>query len=71
MTKIMAKSKELAESRVRQGHTVKSLSEKCGITNAGLHGIENGDHGVSPSTAQVICTALNKEFDDIFEIVEG
>lgn len=71
MLKIKVKEKALSETRIKQGHTVKSLAQKCGLTNIGLHGIENGEHGVSPSTAQKICGALDKEFDDLFELAEG
>lgn len=65
---IIAK-KELREYRIKAGYSVEGLAKAIGINAATVSYIENKKRHPSPAYAQKICQALQKSFDEVFEIV--
>lgn len=55
----------LAGLRKEKGYTVRSLSEKCGITYQYLSKIENGKFSASIDVVSLICEALDAKIEII------
>lgn len=67
---IIAKN-ELREYRIKAGYSVEGLAKAMGINAATVSYIENKKRHPSPAYAQKICQALQKSFDEIFEIIDA
>ncbi len=67
---ILAK-KNLREFRKMAGLSIGGLAEKAGVNPATISYIENSRRHPSPPTAKKICDALNRSFDEIFELKEA
>ena len=67
---IKPKIKQLIECRIKAGLTMRDLGKKSGVNVSSICNIEAGRTMPNPSTAKKLRMALEKEFDDLFEIVE-
>lgn len=67
---IIPKSKNLSQARIRNGYSLRDLAAKSKVHYSTISNLENGRTSVTPKTAKAICDTLNKEFDELFEIVE-
>lgn len=67
--KIRAK-KDFTIARVEKGFTLKGLANAINACESTISLLESGNRGTSPKTAKVICQVLNKNFNDIFEVIE-
>lgn len=70
MSVIRAKNKKITEERVRRGLSMRELSDLCGINYSTVSKIENKKQSPRPRIARLICDALEKKFDDLFEIID-
>jgi len=68
---IGVKVKVLQETRIKKGYTQRALARKAGTSHSYISQIESGDRTPGPKIAQVICNALEVNFDDIFFIKSG
>jgi DNA-binding XRE family transcriptional regulator len=69
--KILANKEKLVTARIEKGYTGAELARRSGITKMGYYNIEKQKHGVDPSTAKSICEALEKDFDELFNIIQA
>jgi transcriptional regulator with XRE-family HTH domain len=58
----------LAEKRIKQGLSLKTLADKAGVHYATVNRLENGTTNINPDTAVKVCNALSVDFDEIFVI---
>lgn len=58
---------DLAEARVNEGHSVKSLAEELGIHRASLAALERGE-GVHPSTAKKVADHFGIKATDLMPV---
>lgn len=70
MRSIKVKADVLASVRIKQGFSIRSLAKISHLDPVTLCRIEGNQVSPSPRTALKICKSLNKDFDDIFELVE-
>lgn len=53
--------RRLAEIRIEKGLSVRTLSERCGITYQNINKIENGKYSVGIDVLATLCQALGCE----------
>ena len=69
---ITAKAQEIGKARIYQGMSIRDVAVKAGISVAAVSRMERGAaQSVRPTSAQKLCIALGKEFDDLFVIDPG
>ena len=66
-TYIMPKTDIIIRERILQGKTLADVAAAGNVPPASVSRVERGGSASAP-TAAGICTALGKEFDDLFEI---
>jgi DNA-binding XRE family transcriptional regulator len=66
---IKSKTELIKRVRILEGYTQNEASKKVNLNPASYCLIENGKLGVKPKTAKVICALYNKQFDELFEII--
>lgn len=66
--RLITKTEQLIEARIRKGLSQRGLATKAGITSGYISQIENGLYNPSPKVAQKIAEALSIDFDEIFLI---
>lgn len=54
---------------IKLGFSKRGFARSIGVSEATLIQISNGKQSHRPETAKKICSALNVEFDEIFEII--
>jgi len=59
----------IAVARIKQGLSQRALAHKANLSNSYIAMIENRIRYPSPRAARKICEALQKPFDELFEIV--
>lgn len=59
---------EFENSIIIAGYSHRSLAKKIGCSQTQISLIVKGERNPSPKIAQLICTALKKEFSEIFFI---
>lgn len=70
MMTIAPKIQNLQSIRIKKGLSTKQLAKKASLNALTILNIENGSSTPNPSTAAKICTALEAEFDELFELKE-
>ena len=65
---IVAKGREISFSRIKAGLSMRELGRVANVNMSVISQMEAHNKSVAPKTAKNICTALNKEFDDLFTI---
>lgn len=68
--KIFAKP-GLRQLRARKGLTMTKLAQLSGYSVSSMAKIELRRNGIKPDRVQGVLDALGKEFDDLFEFVDG
>lgn len=69
MLKVLKANEKLTVERMRNGYTLRALSEKSGVHYCTIYRAENGSK-INPKNALKLSLALNKAFDELFEIVD-
>lgn len=59
---------EFAVRRIKSGLSQRELAGRAKINHSTIANIEAGRAGTGAGTAKSICTALNADFDELFEI---
>lgn len=62
-------SKKIRELRIKQGLSLRELSNIAGVNIAVISKLENGHSSPTPKTAKKITDALGIAFDEIFSII--
>lgn len=57
------------EMLVKQGHSLKTFSEVCGVSYSSLQHVTSGARNPTPTVAFKICKAVGMAFDDLFIFV--
>ncbi len=70
MTTIVPKGKEIKELRIRRGLSLRGLARKSNTHYSTISNAENVRCNATPKTAKAICDALQKSFDELFDIKE-
>ena len=68
-SKIMSRPNAVRKERLAQGWLAGKFAQAVGITRSQLAAIEARKSGTSEATAVAIARLLNREFDELFEIV--
>ncbi|WP_010245884.1 helix-turn-helix transcriptional regulator [Acetivibrio cellulolyticus] len=72
MRTIIAKPDNIIQARLKKCLSMRTLSKEADVDVATIHRIETcKTKSVSVSTAGKICKALEIDFDEIFQIIEG
>ena len=70
MSKIIPKGEELERSRILAGMTVQQMAARASVPASSIVRAEKGN-SVTVTTATGICKALDRTFDDLFQIVRA
>lgn len=60
----------LKECIIRSGNSVASFAEQIGLTRQAMYLMLNRRNGIRPTNTKKVLELLNKDFDEVFEIVE-
>jgi transcriptional regulator with XRE-family HTH domain len=56
---------------MRKGLTLEKVAALAGYTTSAMGKIERRLNGINPKRTKYVLEALEMDFDDVFEIVEG
>jgi len=68
MSIIIPKSNQIRIARIKNGSSLRKFSIETKTHYSTLSNIENEKGNVTPRVAKAICDALNRSFDELFEI---
>ncbi|WP_128893733.1 helix-turn-helix transcriptional regulator [Longirhabdus pacifica] len=68
--KIYGKSVEIKKARIYMGLSQRDLSSLCGLSHPYISLIENSKKSMSPKTAKKISSVLEKDWRDLFYMLE-
>lgn len=68
MSKIIPNGAAIERTRILSGMTAKELAQRASVPPSSIVRAERGQ-GVSVTTATGICRALDRSFDDLFQII--
>ena len=71
MTIMFKKLADVNEEVIKMGLSARGFGKLAGIAHGQIHDILKGKRQVTARMAKRICTALDKDFDDIFFIENG
>lgn len=63
-------AKLLIESRIKSGMSYRDVAKISKINYSTICKVEKANSPVTPRIAKALCSALNLNFDDVFEIVD-
>ncbi len=68
MVIVKVDSKKLIQSRIKAGHTQRTLALASGTKPVLISRLEAGKTNTRPQNAKKICNALGVEFEELFQI---
>ena len=65
---IVPNGREVSFARIKAGLSMRELGRVSGVNMSVISQMEARNKPVTPKTAKSICTALSRDFDDLFTI---